>query len=70
MDFKKYTPAFILGTLALVFGYDTLASIFGSHATISEVSTSYILSHPNGFATLFFGLGILAYHFLDKALYK
>lgn len=73
---KFTTSVGILGVLSLIFGVDAiLAYIHGSvkcldNATFSEVTTNYIFIHPLGFATLFFGLGVLAYHFLDKLLYK
>ena len=42
MSFAKTTSAFILGTIAVIFCYDTLADVFGSHATISEEITNWI----------------------------
>lgn len=37
---SKTTSIVILGILALVFGYDTLAVAFGWHASISECVTN------------------------------
>lgn len=36
MKLKKFTPTFILGVIAVIFAYDTIASGTDSHATISE----------------------------------
>ena len=64
MTFKKFTPTFILGTIAVVFGYDTLAEVFGSHATISEATTNWLASSPSHYVVFFSGVAVLCMHFV------
>ena len=48
MNWKHTTSAFILGILAVIFSYDTIADLFGQHATISEALTNWVnASLPN-----------------------
>lgn len=67
---KRITPVFILAMLSVIFAYDTIAAAFGSHATISEASTSFLYTHPAGFVLLFIGFGILIGHILFSVNYN
>jgi len=56
---KKITPAFILGTISIIFGYDTIAEIFGSHATISEWAFTQL--HTDIYAPVVFWVAVTAF---------
>ena len=46
MNWTHITSSFILGIIAVIFSYDTVAEVFGQHATISEVTTNWIDASP------------------------
>lgn len=64
------TAIFILGFLALIFGYDTLAVAFGWHASISECVTNG-LHQSTLFTGIFsFGLGAVLSHWFFSVDYN
>ena len=64
MNWQHYTSAFILGTIATIFSYDTIADIFGQHATISEVITNWINASPTHLVIFIGAVASLCTHFV------
>lgn len=63
------TSVFILGILAVIFIYDTLAALVNKHATISETTTTYIQLHPVVKVLVILGIGILIGHLFFSVTY-
>jgi uncharacterized membrane protein YuzA (DUF378 family) len=64
MNWTHITSAFILGTIGVIFSYDTIADIFGSHATISEQITNWIDASKTNLVIFLSLCCVLCVHFI------
>ena len=64
MNWTHITSAFILGIIGVVFSYDFIADVFGSHATISETITDWINGSVTNLIIFLSVCVVLCIHFI------